>query len=589
MARMIPAQIDRNCSSQAEKRIFGLLKNDPSTKDWTVLHSLGLARRPSGPYGEIDFVVIIPSEGIVCLEVKGGRISCNTGMWQTMDRYGKLITLKKSPFQQVREGMFAMRKSIIKHFGGSSAESQCPIASAVVFPDVVSPPLTPEFDRSDVIDLDDLRNPISKSIMRVVRRRLRELQPRSNKKHPTGVEANSIRQYLRPDFELIVAKNVCVGYAESKLLSLTEEQYVRLDELEANSRCIFEGAAGTGKTLLALEFARRASYSGMNVLFVCFNRLLGEWLQSQTIDMDIIAGTWHAITRKIILTSSLADEFENLERETIRSGKTDKLFNELYPLYGMGALAEMKNLFDVLVIDEAQDLCNGDNLELFNLAIHGGLAGGRWAIFGDFTRQALYGNPKYSVEELSRYCEHFVRAKLTLNCRNTKRIAEETTIFSGFEKPPYRMNVEKGLPVEHRYWQTHSDLVESLTSTIKGLIEEKISLENIMLICSRRIEYSSLAGVNRILDYPIIDCSGGLPTKISGGIKYSTIHSYKGMESQVVIVLDIDAVVGEQAQSLLYVAMSRARSLLILMINKRVKKSVEACIQKMIQKEFKYE
>jgi hypothetical protein len=59
MARMIPTQIDDKVVSSGERRIFGLLENDPETKDWTVLHSLGIARNTAGPYGEIDFVIII--------------------------------------------------------------------------------------------------------------------------------------------------------------------------------------------------------------------------------------------------------------------------------------------------------------------------------------------------------------------------------------------------------------------------------------------------------------------------------------------------------------------------------------------------
>ena len=55
----------------SEKKVFERLKEDPDTTAWTVLYSVGLARRRSGPYGEIDFVAIIPREGIVCLEVKG--------------------------------------------------------------------------------------------------------------------------------------------------------------------------------------------------------------------------------------------------------------------------------------------------------------------------------------------------------------------------------------------------------------------------------------------------------------------------------------------------------------------------------------
>ena len=581
--------MDSNGISMAERRIFGLLESDPATKNWTVLHSMGLARRADGPYGEIDFVVIVPAEGIICLEVKGGRVSCQTGIWQTIDRHGKSAVLKKSPFLQARESMFALRESIIRHFGKGTAESRCPIGCAVIFPDVTCPPLTPEFERSDIIDFDDLRNPISKSIMRVAGRRLREFQPRKGNRLPTASEAKAIRRFLRPDFEMVIAKSVSIGCTEARLLRLTEEQYARLDELEANPRCLFEGAAGTGKTLLALEHARRAKCSGTKVLLVCFNRLLGEWLHQQTKEMSIMAGTWHAIARRLILISSVADEFAEQEREALECGNSGSLFEELYPLYGEAALEEMGAPFDVLVMDEAQDLSNRHTLDFLNLSIRGGLASGRWAIFGDFTRQSLYGDTANPVEVLSHYSEHFVRAKLTLNCRNTRRIAEETTILAGFERPPFRLGEEIGLPVEHRYWETLSDLVESLTHVLENLVKEKMPVDSIVLLSPRRLENSSLAGIDQISGFPLVDSSRGMASARSDAIRFSTIHSFKGLESQVVIIVDIDAVDGEQSQSLLYVAMSRARSLLILMFNERARKAVESRIRKSMQLELRHE
>ena len=589
MAKMIPAQTDSDGISMAELRVFGLLENDPATKDWTVLHSLGLARRAHRPYGEIDFVVIVPTEGIVCLEVKGGRVSCQAGVWQTMNRHGNSAVLKKSPFLQARDGMFALRNSLIRHFGGGVAESRCPIGCAVVFPDVTCPPLTPEFERSDVIDFDDLRNPISRSIVRVVLRRLREFQPREGDRLPTALEANAIRRFLRPDFDMVVATCVSIGRTEARLLRLTEEQYARLDELEANPRCLYEGAAGTGKTLLALEHARRAERSGAKVLLVCFNRLLGEWLHQQTEDIDVTAGTWHAIARQLILTSSIAAEFVEQEREALEGGNVGSLFGELYPLYGEAALEEIGAPFDVLVMDEAQDLGDRHTLDFLNLAIRGGLAAGRWAIFGDFTRQALYGDTVNPVGVLSQYSEHFVRAKLTLNCRNTRRIAEETTILAGFEKPPFRLGEEAGLPVEHRYWKTPSDLVLSLTRVLESLVKQKMPVDSIMLLSPRRLENSSLAGIDRISGFPLIDVSRGMTTVRSDAVRFSTIHSFKGLESQIVTIVDIDAVDGEQSQSLLYVAMSRARSLLILMINERARKAVESRIRRAMQQELLHE
>ncbi|MEI8012623.1 MAG: nuclease-related domain-containing protein, partial [Candidatus Omnitrophota bacterium] len=74
MARMYPSYFLDSCSN-AERRLFSLFKSDPATADWVVLHSLGLSSRGKKPYGEIDFVILIPNEGIYCLEVKGGRIA----------------------------------------------------------------------------------------------------------------------------------------------------------------------------------------------------------------------------------------------------------------------------------------------------------------------------------------------------------------------------------------------------------------------------------------------------------------------------------------------------------------------------------
>ena len=189
-------------------------------------------------------------------------MSCENGVWRTIDRHENVALLNKSPFMQARESMFALRNSVIEHFGPRSDEAACPFGYAVVLPDVTSPPPTPEFERSDVIDSDDLRRPISISINTLIRRRLREFQPRSGERFPSPSQCRAIQTYLRPDFDLVIAKSVFLGQTEAKLMSLTEEQYDRLDELEENPRCLFEGADGTGKTLLALEYARRADRGG---------------------------------------------------------------------------------------------------------------------------------------------------------------------------------------------------------------------------------------------------------------------------------------------------------------------------------------
>jgi hypothetical protein len=41
---MIPPYVSDSVKSTGEKQIFNLLRNDPETKDWIVLHSLALAK-----------------------------------------------------------------------------------------------------------------------------------------------------------------------------------------------------------------------------------------------------------------------------------------------------------------------------------------------------------------------------------------------------------------------------------------------------------------------------------------------------------------------------------------------------------------
>ena len=160
MARMIPRWTTDDAPA-SERRVFEKIERDPAASSWTVLHALGLAQKPTGPYGEIDFVVIAPGEGIVCLEVKGGRVSCENGIWRTENRLGGVSQLKKSPFMQARDNMFALRGAIRKHFGDRAAESQCPMGYAVVFPDVTCPPLplSPEVARRRSSIATTCRNP----------------------------------------------------------------------------------------------------------------------------------------------------------------------------------------------------------------------------------------------------------------------------------------------------------------------------------------------------------------------------------------------------------------------------------------------
>lgn len=587
MARMIPPYVHPDTPS-SERKVFERISLDPDTDGWVVLHSLGLSRRKNRVFGEIDFVVLVPGGGVVCLEVKGGRIRCENGIWYTRDRHGREHALPRSPFQQVREAMFGLRDAIKRRFGSLAGPSRLLYAAAVVFPDIEAPPSMVEFERWEVIDAADMRGPISAAIRRV----LREEGRRTGKDRQGNLADHQVlrelRNYLRPDFDAAVARLTTIRHSEERIIRLTEEQYDIIDLFEDNPRCLVEGAAGTGKTMLAVEFARRMANAGARVHLLCYNRLLGDWLSRRIQELGsdrITAGSFHREIRTVIRESPYAEEFAEVERIAQEAGRLDELFQTAYPLYGQLAIAELDSRTDILILDEAQDLIGPAILDVLNDWVVGGLAGGRWVMLGDFSRQALYGSDlrfESARDLLADYAPYFTTASLRRNCRNTRRIGEETALVSGFKSLPYRLDAEDCLPVDYRYWGDRDHQRRRLDEVLRSLRDEGIPSEDVVILSPRRFESSVASEVTTVKVAPI----EGL-NEAGEEIRFSTIHGFKGLESPVVILCDIESIDDEKDRALLYVGMSRARSHLIVLLQEGLQAAVAMAIERKLREGWK--
>lgn len=581
MAKMIPNWIDD--APRSETRVFDLLKGDPDTQDWTVLHSLMLSKGGKKPFGEIDFVVIIPGEGIVCMEVKGGRISVENGVWHSVDRYDNRHAIK-NPFAQAQESMFGLKNYITASVSVDAQTKNCPIGYMVVFPNSECPPLTPEFKRSEVIDQNDLNAPISKSVMRFARQQLRHFQTRGKPRLPSASQAKAIRNLLRPDFDA-PAINL-VAHVENRIEKLTAEQYAVLDLLADNDRCLFSGVAGTGKTLLAVEYAHRAAREGDRVLLVCFNRLLAGHLKSATGDIkNITAGNWHEVARDFVLGGSLEDEFKQAEERAKMTGDWDNLFQKQYLDFADLAIGEHVDNrgepFDVLVMDEAQDLlANRRQMEFLDKALAGGLAGGRWAVFGD-AKQTLFGEPVDQPGEMAEYCANFVKFRLSFNFRNAKPIVDEIDKITGQADQSFRTGVGDGPPVKRIFWKNAGNLAKRLESEVTRLTDMGISPKDIVILSPKKLGKSDISGVESVAGLRIADITDFESDPVPMGseeIAFSTIQAFKGMESQAAIIVGIDRVDDDWMRTALYVGMSRARTSLTLMIHDDARGEVQALL-----------
>ena len=111
MVEMIPDWLAPEIKSQAEINLFKEFKDHQTDHQYIILHSLGLSEHVNNIFGEIDFVVICP-EGVLCVEVKGGEVSCTNGVWEFVNRYGKKTRKSEGPFQQVQGNMQSLRRRL---------------------------------------------------------------------------------------------------------------------------------------------------------------------------------------------------------------------------------------------------------------------------------------------------------------------------------------------------------------------------------------------------------------------------------------------------------------------------------------------
>lgn len=568
MARMIPPYISEEVQSKGERKIFDLFDKDSKTEDWVVLHSLGLSRHVRRLYGEIDFVVLAPKLGIFCLEVKSGYVFRLEGIWHFTDRTGATASKPYGPFEQARDAMFSLKKAIEDKFGRESHLNNLVYGYGVMFPDVSFPAEGLDQDPWKIYDRASRRFPISDYIEKLARNKRNKVKNQcwfhKTKSLPTRKDIRALVDFLRGDFERITSPVEKLDDIEEQLLQYTEEQYQSLDQLRDNPRCLFQGAAGTGKTMIALESTRRRLFANQRVLLVCYNKLLGHWLTAQFPRVEqggkLGVNSFHRLLTEISDTSS-------------DSVKNDDYFNHELPLMALEAIDRGTiEPFDCLVMDEGQDLLRSEYLDVFDGLLKGGIADGYWEVYSDLEKQAIYTNTTASemLDTLEKRA-NFARFRLKVNCRNTRPIGKQAALLSGFERPPFLPTKIEGLPVNYSFYKNQEDEIKKLTDLLIKFQKQKIPRRNISILSPFKFENSVVSGLNhsRFKLQDLTKTRTGF--KASSTITFSTIQSFKGLENAYIVLTDIKDLNNDEFRSLLYVGMSRARVELSVFINTQAK------------------
>lgn len=568
MARMIPPTIPTSCSSPGEQEIFAKLKQEEATRDWIVLHSLDIAQHLRQVSGEVDFVIIVPVLGVLCLEVKACHsLLRRDGLWfYGHDPKGD----PRGPFKQAAEAMHSLRQQVIK---SDTSLSRTPFWSAVAFPYIEFNAPSGEWHPWQVIDSARFkRQPMAQLVMSILRSARAHLssQPsakwfRHGDRLPDIQQSSALARILRSNFEFTEKAHDRRHRKQSEILRYTGEQFAALDTMEDNPRVLFTGPAGTGKTVLALETARRVAGAGKSVLFACFNRLLGSWLTEQPLahTNQVTAGTFHQYMAGIASIKVPEGADDSFWKSALPDAAISKLLHG-HPDAGR---------FDVVIADEVQDLLHPAYLDVLELVLKGGLADGSWRMFGDFERQMLYGQDREQIEVLlGKRCGMFARGSLRVNCRNTPRVATLSHLL-GRLSPNYSRILRPDDQIEPTmsYYATPSQQRKELGKTLEHLFKQSYSGDDIVVLSPKAGERCAAAGV---AEMPWFDLLTPYEAAASGQIRYTTIQSFKGLDAPAIVITDIEHIDGDIFSSLLYVATTRALERLCIIVHETAKPSI---------------
>ena len=512
--------------SKAEQRIYDKLRaisfaNDTDSNEdrYTAFHSFNLTRHQYKRFGEIDFLITGPA-GIFVIEVKGGRVGCHDGVWSFSDRFGNVRQSVEGPFKQAESALHGLMNNVRNHLS-SRIVDQFHIGFGVITPDQQWSIEGAEWDSCTLADSRRY-----KDISGWLHGLFQYWRDKDGKQRVVDDEALlAVNQYLRPSFATVVPLYVFASRVEERVVQLTDDQMVMVDVVRANQRVLCYGGAGTGKTLLAMELARRWTASGMNVIMVCHSPWLKNFLEAHF----SIANCTIAVIDGLDITCRRI----GVER------------------------------YDALIVDEGQDLFDMTSLEMLKQKLKGGLAKGRWCFFHDMNNQARlrgrFDNRAFAwLNSLAS-----ADVPLQTNCRNTQLILEKVKATLGAD-----MGVRgAGMGSAIREHYSNGDSGKILAQEIEELVEQGglvpgnvtiLSPVNFALSCASSLPQGIQKKITVLDEYAVR--SFPVPQ-----ISFARISDFKGLENEAVIIIDLPCPTKDKDNyAAHYVAMSRPRAVLSL-------------------------
>ena len=501
--------------------------------------------------GQCDIVLIGP-EGLFVIEVKGGdTFKSEDGLyywgWSNNDK--PLNKSYESPLSQAKGNLYNIEDYLKKNIrsiqidfknvntGYGVAHPDCDLSNYNC--DIEHDP-TQIYDSNDKSVFDFLSNLVEHSKMQDPKRR--NLEKLNNK------QLTLIKKHLKAQ-GLFVEKN---NY-KKELCKLEKFQQVHMDMVNIeDSRVIFEGEAGTGKTILAKYLSQKYCLNNDKVLWLSFNKFFTQ-------DID------HYFSNQ---------EFDNIDIKSYTNFLMDILKFHGYDHdldsinLGIEAILDegidlISDKYDVVIIDEGQDIISDNFIFILENILKNGIEKGLWAIFLDTHYQAGIFNKfdKKIYEELKKYSSNIFSLKI--NYRNPIKVLEYLRDNEDIVIPDYNRKDEGKIKIiDFKDYNESDEIME-----IKVIIEDIMRIERSDVILLTPVAHdrfkkdvfnSNYLSAYENKDFYDLDNKNNNNSK---HLYFSNISSFKGLESRCIIVhwpQDDKSINQKNYKSLIYTALTRS-------------------------------
>ncbi len=496
-----------NNDSYAELQIFDALRN-VRMPDGIGFNSLHLVSHQQKRMSEIDFVLVC-SMGVFVFEVKGGRVFQKHGKWYSRSK--QKDHLIDNPFNQSRSALFSLLDSL-KLKGLITAN--VPTGYGVLVPNTVSLQESVEYDVAMFGEKSCLKG-FGSWLEEFINYWVSKIK---SPKLLNFSKISEIANFLRPGSLIEETEELF----KLENLNLKQQQIINAFKLEKKIIC--EGAAGTGKTHLIGLLAKNFVNKHEKLLILCESKWLKGYLKSELGACNIVVAT-----------------IESLLVESRRAFITH---------------------YDVVIVDEAQDIYQSHKIDILKHYFKGGLDEGRWVFFQDLINKGdFFNTPDENIVNRIKLTSQ-VQLTLDIAYRYSRVTLNYLSDLIGSEK----INTKKisGPKVEEFWSLNEQDELNKIESAISTVLAGGYTYSDITLLSDQAFHKSIISKLPscilsnviqlddfNIQNFPLVRAS------------FSQLHNFKGLENQVVILLDFNNECLNNT-SKAYVALTRASKRLLI-------------------------